>query len=247
MDPKPDIVPGVHRLGSSLVNWYLVEDEGRLTAVDAGLPGFKGRLEADLAALGHSLSEVDAVVLTHADSDHTGVAGALRNAGAKVMVHSADEAALRTGKRKSTDGSPTDVITSLWRPSPWMFLFGMIRDGGASPTKVEGAITFSDGDVLDVPGQPRVIATPGHTPGHCVLLFEKHGALFVGDQLCTLNPLTGKRESRVMPGLMNVSTPQAYESLSKLEGLQADVLCPGHGEPWHDGVQAAVAHARQVR
>ena len=39
MPPKRDVVPGVHRLGSSTVNWYLVEDEGRFTAVDAGMPG----------------------------------------------------------------------------------------------------------------------------------------------------------------------------------------------------------------
>ena len=32
-----------------LVNWYLVEDGDRLTAVDAGLPGFAEDLEEELA------------------------------------------------------------------------------------------------------------------------------------------------------------------------------------------------------
>ena len=68
------VLPGVHRLGSALVNWYLVEDEGRLTAIDAGLPGFKRQLEAYLESLGRRLDDVEAVVLTHSDSDHTGLA-----------------------------------------------------------------------------------------------------------------------------------------------------------------------------
>ena len=31
-------MPGVHGVGSEMVNWYLVEEGGRLTAVDAGVP-----------------------------------------------------------------------------------------------------------------------------------------------------------------------------------------------------------------
>ena len=32
-----DVVGGVHRIGEYFVNWYLVEEYGRLTVVDAGL------------------------------------------------------------------------------------------------------------------------------------------------------------------------------------------------------------------
>ena len=56
------------------------------------------------------------------------------------------------------------------------------------PTAVDGAETFSGDDVLDVPGSPRVVATPGHTRGHCAIQFETKGVLFVGDALCTRNP-----------------------------------------------------------
>ena len=78
-----EIADGIHALGSEVVNWYLVEEDGRLTAVDAGLPKFRETLEADLRAIGRAPGEVDAVVLTHSDSDHTGVASALRDAGAR--------------------------------------------------------------------------------------------------------------------------------------------------------------------
>jgi len=240
----PDIVPGVHGVGSSFVNWYLVEEAGRLTAVDAGLPGFRNRLAADLASLGHVPRDVAAVVLTHSDVDHTGVAGALQEAGARILIHSADEPTLRKPTPKSGDASPANLVRELWRPQLWRAFGRMMVAGAARPTKIEGAEMFADGDVLDVPGSPRVIATPGHTPGHCALQFEHHRALFVGDELCTLNLLTGSSGPQLLPKVFNVSTVQCLASLAAIEDLQADVVLPGHGNPWRDGPAAAVAQAR---
>jgi glyoxylase-like metal-dependent hydrolase (beta-lactamase superfamily II) len=110
---------------------------------------------------------------------------------------------------------------------------------------VVGAGTFSDREVLGVPGRPRVVHTPGHTPGHCAFHFEAHGALFVGDAMCTWNPLTGERRPQLMPPRgFNVSNATARESLGRIEGIEAEVLLVGHGEPWHDGPAAAVEQAR---
>jgi glyoxylase-like metal-dependent hydrolase (beta-lactamase superfamily II) len=89
-----------------------------------------------------------------------------------------------------------------------------------------------------------VIHTPGHTPGHCAFLFEGERALFAGDSLCTWNPLTNERGPQVMPKHTNVDYAQCFQSLSALENVEADVLLVGHGEPWRDGVAAAVAAAR---
>jgi len=241
-----EIVPGVYGLGSEMVNWYVVEDGGRLTAIDAGLPGFARDLETQLRAIGHQPSDVEAVVLTHSDSDHTGVTPALRDAGARVLIHAADDATLRKPGPKKGDGSPRHLAAYTWRPTFWRLMAHMVRGGGARPPKVEGAETFEDGAVLDVPGRPRVVHTPGHTRGHCVLVFEQRGALFAGDALCTWNPLTGRRGAQVMPSAFNVSTQECFESLAALEGLQADVVLPGHGEPWRESPAAAVAAAREV-
>jgi glyoxylase-like metal-dependent hydrolase (beta-lactamase superfamily II) len=246
MEGPIEIVPGVHGLGSDRVNWYLVEDEGRLTAVDAGLPGFRDDLEADLSALGHGLDDVAAVVLTHSDADHTGVVPALRDAGASVLIHSDDEGTLRKPGPKGGDASPIHLVPHMRRPAFWRLMVHMARRGGGRPPKVEGADTFADGAVLDVPGRPRVIHTPGHTPGHCALHFERHGALFAGDALCTWNQLTGRRGPQVMPSAFNVSTVDCFESLVAIESLAAEVVLPGHGEPWREGPAAAVASAREA-
>lgn len=226
------------------MNWYLVEEGARLTAVDAGVPGFKGSLAADLAALGFGLGDVEAVILTHSDGDHTGVAQALRDGGARVLIHSADEPKLRKPGPKSGDAKPLNILREMWRPSLWRIFGSMVLAGAARPTKITDAETFGDGDVLDVPGSPRVIPTPGHTPGHCAFQFEQHGALFVGDAMCTMNPVSGHKGPQLMPRVMNESHAQAMQSLDAIEPVDAEVMLFGHGEPWREGVGVAVAQAR---
>jgi glyoxylase-like metal-dependent hydrolase (beta-lactamase superfamily II) len=238
---------GIHRLGSPLVNWYLVEEDDRLTAVDAGLPGFVKGLEAQLAAIGRRPADVEAVILTHSDADHTGVAATLREAGARVLIHSEDDETLRNPGPKTGDAHPKHFVTQLHKPAFWRFFYGMARAGGARPTAIEGAEHFGDGDELDVPGKPRVVATPGHTPGHCSFVFADHDALFVGDSMCTSNPLTRGEGPEVMPKVTNVSDERAVISLDAMENLEASVILPGHGEPWHGSPAAAVHRARAAR
>jgi glyoxylase-like metal-dependent hydrolase (beta-lactamase superfamily II) len=240
------IAPGVHGLGTEIVNWYLVEAEGRLVAVDSGLPKFEQTLDVDLNAIGRKREDVDAVVLTHSDGDHTGLAPVFREAGARVLIHADDDATLRKPGPKSGDGSPIHLVPYMVRPSFWRFMGHMTKRGGARPPKIEGAETYADGDVLDVPGNPRVIHTPGHTPGHSSLLFERLGVLFAGDALCTWNPLTGERVPQLMPAAFNTSNVQAVQSLSALIHVDAEFMVCGHGEPWVGSPADAVARARDV-
>jgi glyoxylase-like metal-dependent hydrolase (beta-lactamase superfamily II) len=240
------IAPGVWRLGSDKINFYAVEEDGRLTIVDAGVPGFAKSLEGDLAAIGFRLSDVEAVVLTHADSDHTGVVPALQEAGARVLVHADDERALRDPGPKGGDGRPVVMLRQLWRPSLWRMLLHMGRRGAMKAPKIEGAETYADGDVLDVPGRLRVIHTPGHTAGHSALLLEERGVLFAGDAICTLSPLTLRRGPQRMPHGFNASDEQTEASLARLAATGADLVLVGHGEPWTEGAEAAVERAREA-
>jgi glyoxylase-like metal-dependent hydrolase (beta-lactamase superfamily II) len=45
------------------------------------------------------------------------------------------------------------------------FLWYAARHGGLRIPPAEHLLPVSDGDVLDIPSAPRVIHTPGHTPG----------------------------------------------------------------------------------
>jgi glyoxylase-like metal-dependent hydrolase (beta-lactamase superfamily II) len=230
---QSNVVPHVHRLGSPFVNWYAVEDGDRLTVVDAGLRRFATGLERDLHELGHRPEDVEAVVLTHSDADHTGVATVLREAGATIYVHGYDQSTLAAPGPKGGDARPWNVLPALRHPQAWRTMLAMVRGGAARPEGIEGVEIVAHGDVLDVPGRPKVIHTPGHTPGHVAVLFEDRGALFVGDALCTWSPLTGRRGPRLMPEPLNVSNAEARESVRRIGALDAEVALPGHGEPWH--------------
>jgi glyoxylase-like metal-dependent hydrolase (beta-lactamase superfamily II) len=239
-----EVAPGVFRLGTHVVNWYVVKEGDALTAVDAGLPGFGDTLEADLRAHGLEPRRVEAVVLTHSDGDHTGLASRFRDAGARVLIHEADAAALAEPGPKSGDAAPVKLVGQLWRPALWRFMGHMARRGGAHPPSVEPDATFADGEVLDVPGRPHVLHTPGHTAGHSALLFGDRRVLFVGDSICTWNPFTGIRTPQLMPRAFNEDNRACLTSLDAIAGADAAVLLPGHGEPWHGAPVVAAQRAR---
>ena len=52
------IASGLHRVGSQIVNSYLIAGRDGVTIIDAGLPGHWKPLQAELAALGKSLGDV---------------------------------------------------------------------------------------------------------------------------------------------------------------------------------------------
>ena len=128
MNEPVRIAEGVHRCGTDLVNWYLVEEGGRVTIVDCGAPGYWPQLDPSLAAIGRARSDVDAVVLTHGDSDHVGFSERLRSeAGVTVWAPEGDAKLVREGKIKKTEGSP---LPYLRYPFASRLLFHLARNGG---------------------------------------------------------------------------------------------------------------------
>ena len=227
--------PSLHRLGtSSLVNSYLVEEGGEITVVDAGLPGMWKDLRAELDAMGRSLDDVRALLLTHGDVDHIGFAERLRRErGVKVWVSEPDAPLARGENKKAAP------LREPMRLGPMLrFLVYGARRGGLRSTPVAEVETFAPGATLDVPGAPRVIALPGHTPGSVAFHVPSLDALFVGDALATLAVTTGATGPALAP--YTADRARALASLDALEGLEGRWILPGHGEPWTGGVAEAL-------
>lgn len=233
------IADGIHRLGSGLINVYLVADGGGVTIIDAGLPGYWSVLPAELAAMGRSLADVRAVVLTHGHTDHIGFAErARRERGVPVSVHELD-ALLARGKVPNPAKGMGPV-----RPMPLLrFLSLSIRLGGWRVDRLGEVATFGDGATLDVPGSPRVILVPGHTPGNAALHMPDRDTLFVGDAIATVSVTTGQTGPQIAPFTANPGA--ALASLDRLAGIEARWLLPGHGQPWTGGTAAAIAAVRE--
>jgi glyoxylase-like metal-dependent hydrolase (beta-lactamase superfamily II) len=233
------LAPSLHRLGSSLVNSYLVEESGLVTIVDAGLPGYWGDLPAELAAMGRTIDDVRAVVLTHGDTDHVGFAERLRTErGVPVYVHELDAARARGEVKKPATG---------WGPMRIRPLLGFLaysgRKGGLRVPPVTEVVTFRGGDTLDLPGQPRIVHMPGHTPGSSAIHVPAVDAVFVGDAMTTRSVLTGELGPHLAP--FTLEPAQAAESLAALERVDATWVLPGHGDAWSGGAAAAVAEIRR--
>jgi glyoxylase-like metal-dependent hydrolase (beta-lactamase superfamily II) len=82
----------------------------------------------------------------------------------------------------------------------------------------------------------RVIATPGHTPGH-VCVFDPAGSLLIlGDAMNNIgNKLAGPNPQ------YTADMAQAHQSVNKLAKLNFQRAVFGHGEPIDNGASQAIA------
>jgi glyoxylase-like metal-dependent hydrolase (beta-lactamase superfamily II) len=158
-----------------------------------------------------------------------------------VLAHGADAPGVRKG---GTNPPMLGMVRALARPYFARYLAHIVRTGGARTPAVAEVGTFADGERLDVPGRPRVIHVPGHTPGECALHLEDRDALFSGDALVTLDTGSGATGPRLLAPPFAGDREQARASLDRLAGIEAGTLLPGHGEPWTGGVAEAVRIAR---
>jgi glyoxylase-like metal-dependent hydrolase (beta-lactamase superfamily II) len=239
---EPHAAEGIHRIEDAHTNWYLVGEGSGLTIVDTGLPRSWDSLQSALRQLGRQPKDVEAVVLTHGHFDHMGFAArAQRELGVALWAHEKELSVVGHPWRYDHERSRIPYL----RHPQFLKIFSEMTAMGALWVKgSDSARSYTAGQELDVPGRPRVIFTPGHTHGHCALLFANRGAVIVGDAFVMLDPYTGRPGPRVVAGAATADSRQALSSLEALAQLDATTALTGHGPTWTGGLADAVARAQ---
>jgi enoyl-CoA hydratase/carnithine racemase/glyoxylase-like metal-dependent hydrolase (beta-lactamase superfamily II) len=167
---------------------YVVESRRGPILIDPGWPDDIAwqELISGLATAGLSAADVHGVLVSHAHSDHHGLAGRIRDAsGCWIGMHPRDIEMLR----RLADGS-----AARQRTEPFLRLAGVPASERQALTVGPDwlrslARTIPDRAVEDgatglIPGR-RVTArwTPGHTPGHLCFVEEDADLVFTGDHL----------------------------------------------------------------
>lgn len=90
---------------------------------------------------------------------------------------------------------------------------------------------LTDGQVLPILGGLRVVATPGHTPGHISFFAPDARILFAGDSLASEDG--GLRRSKI---IYTWNQEQADASIRLQAALGAKIVCAAHGDVVMDAV-----------
>jgi len=150
----------------------LVESDGHRAIVDPGPGSTLDTLRKELGAHGVSVSDLDAILLTHIHLDHAGATGALvrENPRLAVYVH-------RRGAPHMID--PSKLLASaarLW-PDNLQQLFGE-----AQPVPAENLRILDGGEMLTLGSRKIEVAyTPGHASHHVSYFENMERVAFVGD------------------------------------------------------------------
>lgn len=202
----------------------LLWDKQNIILVDCGFIGSLHVLEKELQRHGLSAHHITGLVLTHHDHDHMGAAAALKRMNPNIKIYASPlEAPFISAQRKPLRLCQAEEMQKILPPEQQAFgkaFCEMLRR--VEPVVVDSLLC--DGECLDWCGGCRVIATPGHTPGHISLLMENASIIITGDAIA----LEGNLPVIANPQF-TLDIDQAAKSLENLLSIKASTYYCYHG------------------
>jgi len=149
---NPEIRPVY--MGRMIGNCYIVRTRTGFVLIDTGRASKRGRLEKELDAMGCRPGNLDLIVLTHGDFDHTGNCAYLREKyGTKIAMHRDDSGMVERGDM-------------FWNRKKGNLLIRAIVNSFFRIRKFKPDFTVDDGyDLSDYGLNAKILHLPGHSKG----------------------------------------------------------------------------------
>jgi glyoxylase-like metal-dependent hydrolase (beta-lactamase superfamily II) len=240
---------GIHRLqiptpfAVGRVNCYLIEDEP-LTLVDTGPNSGKAldELTTQLGARGHSIDDLELVIVTHQHIDHLGLVEIVaEHSGAAVAALglAAERLANFDDDAEADDRFAVELMLRNGIPEEvTAALRSVSRSFRGWGSHVAVTRPLADGEQISFRDRTlRTLHRPGHSPSDTVFWDEERRILIAADHLLphiSSNPLISRPldgSSRRTQALVTY-----IESMRKTREMPAEIVLPGHGEPVVDHV-----------
>jgi glyoxylase-like metal-dependent hydrolase (beta-lactamase superfamily II) len=225
-----EVAQGIHRiegdLGERYVAQYLLLGEQRTLLVDTGLRDMPDQVIAPyLARLGRSLTDLDDVLISHADVDHCGGNRTLRAAApnARLLCGEADRPWIESNAAMLAENYRWYEPYGFG-PAPEDIAFLERELGGDAPVDVglRGGETLRLGPSWRV----EVLALPGHTPGHLGLWDPRSGTAIIIDAALS-DGIYDRAGARLIPP--RYYTTADYEAtIRRLRALDPALLLTAH-------------------
>jgi len=240
---------GIHSMPVStpfavgMVNTYLLDDDP-LTLIDAGPNSGRSldELNAGLEARGHSIDDLDLVIVTHQHIDHLGLVEIVaEHSGAEVaalglaaerLANFDEDAELEDQfavELMLRNGIPEEVTAALRSVS---------RSFRGWGSRVKVTRPLVDGETIQLRDRSlEVLHRPGHSPSDTLFWDAERRILIGGDHLIahiSSNPLI----SRPLDGSEQREQALAsyISSVNRTRELPAEIVLSGHGVPITDHV-----------
>src|SRR5215216_1384721 len=190
MAATTQIVEGLWQINLGSVNAYLLDPldsargtQGELTLIDTGMPKSEDKIVAGIESIGHKVTDLKHIIVTHCHPDHSGSLAALkRMTAAPAYMHREDAVMVRRGEGKRPMKAAPGVVRKIF-----FTLFVRFNAGRIESSVVDQEI--NDGTELPIGGGLKAIHVPGHCAGQLAFLWPRRRVLFAADACANMTGL----------------------------------------------------------
>ena len=199
------------------VNCYLVRAGEGFVLIDTGFSFRRGAIDREVEKAGCMPGSLRLIIITHADTDHTGNAVYFREKyGAAIAMHRGESAATEKGDlclNRKLNKKSTRIMAKL--------VFNLPLAGLTKSCRFTPDIYIEEGyDFSEYGFDARALHLPGHSVGSTGILTAGND-LFCGDLL--------KSNGKPTRNSLIDDLAEMNASIERLKGLNIRKVYPGHG------------------